>query len=166
MNDERHDLNEILRVHGSAPEHLPGFEARLLTGLDEADREMGRATGGRLRWPRGSRSLWSRHPVLASVAAVGIAAAVATAVLVGVPGVSRLSGPQPVSAAQVIQKALDALSSGKTVQADATVKERVADRCPAASPSTTSPTRACSCAPTAASVRPRQTSRRPPSRCR
>jgi hypothetical protein len=123
MNGERHDLNEILRIHASAPAHLPGFEARLLTGLDEADREMGRAAGGWLRWPRGSRSLWSRHPVLASVAAVGVAAAVATAVLVGVPGVSRLSGPQPVSAAQVIQKALDALSSGKTMQADATVKE-------------------------------------------
>ena len=44
MNDERHDLNEILRVHGSAPDHLPGFEARLLTGLDEADHEMGRVT--------------------------------------------------------------------------------------------------------------------------
>ena len=122
MNDERHDLNEILRMHGGAPDHLPGFEARLLTGLDEADREMGRATGGWLRWPRGSRSLWSRHPVLASAAAVGIAAAVAAVVLVGVPGISRLSGPQPVSAAQVIQKALDALSSGKTMQADATVK--------------------------------------------
>ncbi len=126
MNDEHHDLNEILRSHGSAPDHLSGFEARLLTGLDEADREMGRATGDWLRWPRGSRSLWSRHPVLASAAVVGIAVAVATAVLVGVPGVSRLSGPQPVSAAQVIQKALDALSSGKTVQADATVKEEAA----------------------------------------
>ena len=126
MNDERHDLNEILRVHGGAPDHLSGFEARLLTGLDEADREMGRATGGRLRWPRGSRSLWTRHPVLASATAVGIAAAVVVAVLVGVPGISRLSGPQPVSAAQVLQKALDALSSGKTVQADATVKEQVA----------------------------------------
>ena len=125
MNDERHYLSEILRMHGSAPDHLPGFEARLLTGLDEADREMGRAAGGWLRWPRGSRSLWSRHPVLASVAAVGIAAAVATAVLVGVPGVSRLSGPQPVSAAQVIQKALAALSSSQTVQADATLKEEV-----------------------------------------
>ena len=84
---------------------------------------MGRAAGGWLRWPRGLRSLWSRHPVLASAAVVGIAAAVVTAVLVGVPGVSRLSGPQPVSAAQVIQKALDALSSGKTMQADATLKE-------------------------------------------
>ena len=126
MNEQRYDLNEILRMHGSAPEHLPGFEARLLTGLDEADREMGRVTGRRLRWLRGSRSLWSRHPVLASAIVVGIAAAVVMAVLVGVPGISRLGGPQPVSAAEVLQKALDALSSGKTVQADARVKERVA----------------------------------------
>ena len=134
MNDERHDLNEFLRAHGSAPDHLPGFQARLLTGLDEADREMGRAAGGRLRWPRGSRSLWSRHPVLASAAAVGIAAVVVMAVLVGVPGVSRLSGPQPVSAAQVIQKALDALSSGKTMQADATLKEETAVILPSSVP--------------------------------
>ena len=71
MNDERHDLDEILRTHGGAPDHLPSFEARLTAGLVEADREMGRATGGRLRWPRGSRSLWARHPVLASATAVG-----------------------------------------------------------------------------------------------
>ena len=126
MNAERHDLDEILRTHGGAPDHLPGFEARLVAGLDEADREMGRATGGWLRLPRRSRSLWIRHPVLATAAAVGVAAAVAAVVLIGVPGVSRMSGPQPVSAAQVIQKALHALSTGKTMQADATVKEGAA----------------------------------------
>jgi hypothetical protein len=134
MNDERHDLNEILGMHGSAPDHLPGFQARLLAGLDEADREMGRVTGRRLRWPRGSRSLWTRHPVLASAIVVGIAAAVVMAVLVGVPGISRLGGPQPVSAAQVLQKALDALSSGKTMQADATVKELAAVTLPSGVP--------------------------------
>jgi hypothetical protein len=123
MNDERLDLNETLRRHTSAPDHLPGFEARLLSGLDEADREMGRVTGGWLPWSGGPRSLWSRHPVLASAATIGIAAAVATAVLIGVPGISRLSGPQSVSAAEVLQKTLDALSSGRTVQADATLKE-------------------------------------------
>ncbi len=126
MNDERHDLDEILRTHGGAPDHLPSFEARLTVGLDEADREMGRATGGWLHLPRRSRSFWTRHPVLATAAAVGVAAAVAAVVLIGVPGLSRVSGPEPVSAAQVIQKALHALSSGKTVQADATVKEQVA----------------------------------------
>ena len=77
MNAERHDLDEILRTHGGAPDHLPSFEARLIAGLDEADREMGRATGGWLRLPRRSRSLWTRHPVLASATAVGVAAAVA-----------------------------------------------------------------------------------------
>ncbi|MCX6374416.1 MAG: hypothetical protein NTX16_15350 [Actinobacteria bacterium] len=123
MNAERQDLDEILRTHGGAPDHLPGFEARLLAGLDEADREMGRAPGGWLRLPRRSRSLWNHHPVLATAAVVGVAAAVAAVVLIGVPGVSRLSGPEPVSAAQVLQKALHALSTGKTMQADATVKE-------------------------------------------
>jgi hypothetical protein len=126
MNDERYNLNELLRKHGGAPDHLPGFEARLLTGLDEADREMGRVTGGWLGWPGGARSLRPRHPVLMSAVAVGIAAAVIVAILVGVPGVSRVSGPQPVSAAEVIQKALHALSSGKTVQADVIEREEAA----------------------------------------
>ena len=89
---------------------------------------MGRAPGGWLRRSRRSRSLWMRHPVLATAAAVGIAAAVAAVVLIGVPGVSRLFGPEPVSAAQVIQKALHALSACKTVQADATEKDAVAVR--------------------------------------
>jgi hypothetical protein len=126
MSDERQDLGEILRTHGCAPAHLPGFEARLIVGLEEADREMGRATGGWHRLPGRSRSLWTRHPVLATAALVGSAAAVAAVVLVGVPGVSRMIGPEPVSAAQVIQKALHALSAGKTVQADATEKRAVA----------------------------------------
>ncbi len=97
-----------------APEHAVPEATESATG------------GGWLRLPRRSRSLWSRHPVLATAAAFGIAAAVAAAVLIGLPGVSRLSGPQPVSAAQVIQKALHALSSGKTLQTDATMKYTVA----------------------------------------
>jgi hypothetical protein len=126
MNDERHELDGILRTHGYAPGHLPSFETRLLAGLDDADREMGRVTGGWLRLPRRSRSLWTRHPVLATAVGVGIAAAVAAVVLIGVPGVSRMFGPEPVSAAQVIRKALHALAAAETVQADATKKYAVA----------------------------------------
>jgi hypothetical protein len=126
MNDQILDLDGALQAYGGAPDHLPDFESRLLAGLDEADHEMGRVAAGRLRLPYPSRSLWTRHPILATAAAASIAAAVAAVVLVGVPGVSRLSGPQPVSAALVIQKALHALSSVSTLQADATEKEAVA----------------------------------------
>ena len=77
MNAERHDLDEILRTHGGAPDHLPSFVARLTAGLDKADREMGRATGGWLHLPRRSRSLWIRHPVLATAAATPTAVALA-----------------------------------------------------------------------------------------
>jgi hypothetical protein len=126
MNGHREDLGEILRAHGFAPDHLPGFETRLAAALDEADLEMGRTMGGWLRLPRRSCSGWTRHPVLATAAAVGIAAVVAAVVFVGVPGVSRLIGPEPVSAAQVLQKALRALSACTTVQADATRRYPIA----------------------------------------
>jgi hypothetical protein len=126
MNDERRGLDQILHTHGSAPGHLPSFEARLEAGLREADREMGRVPGEWLRFPRAWRALWTRHPVLAAAVVIGVMAAVAAVVLVGVPGVSRVFGPEPVSAVQVIQKALRALSACNTVQADATRKYAVA----------------------------------------
>jgi hypothetical protein len=126
MSSDRQDLGEILRTQGYAPTHLPDFEARLVAGLKEADREMGRVAGDWSLIPRRSRSLWTRHPVLATAAVVGIAAAVVVVVLIGVPGVSRVFGPEPVSAAQVIQRALHALAACRTVQADATKKEAVA----------------------------------------
>ncbi len=123
MNDERHDPDEILRTYGGAPDHLPGFQALLMTSLGEADLEMGRAP--RAPWWRRSHEAFNGRR-LRLAAALAAAVAVAAVVLIGVPGISRMSGPEPVSAAQVIQKALDALSSGKTVQADTTEKSAVA----------------------------------------
>jgi hypothetical protein len=125
MNGDRESLGEILRTQGHAPAHLPGFEARLAAGLQEADCEMGRATGSWLRLPGRSRSLRTRRLVLATVA-VGVATAVAVIVLIGVPGVPRTFGPEPVSAAEVVQKTLHALSECRTLQADATEKDAVA----------------------------------------
>jgi hypothetical protein len=128
MNDQHRDLDELLRAHGAAPAHLPGFAARLAAGLADADAEMGRATGTagaagrrRLRLPR-PRLPWTRHLIVATAFTAGVAAVIAAVVLVGIPGVSRVTGPQPVSAAEVIQRALRALSSGSTIQADITEK--------------------------------------------
>ncbi len=78
------------------------------------------ATGGRLRPPRRSRPLGWGRPILAAAAIVAIVVAVSAAVLIGLPGVSRVTGPEPVSAAEVIRKALGALSSGKSIKADVT----------------------------------------------
>ena len=120
MNRKPDDLNEALRLHAGAPDHLPGFTARLTAGLDEADREMGRAAAGRLHQPRASRSLWRRHRILASAAVVTVAAAVIASVLFGLPGASDLTGPPPVSAAAVVQSAQRALASAQTLVADCT----------------------------------------------
>jgi len=99
-----------------SPEYPPDFLASVWERVDAAE---GTAVGGRLGGPRPLRF---RRPAMAAAVAVGIAAAVLAAVLTGLPGVSRLTGPEPVSAAEVVQKALHALSSGRTIQADATEK--------------------------------------------
>jgi hypothetical protein len=134
MNDQRLDLDELLRAHGAAPAHLPGFAARLAAGLADADAEMGRATGTagaagrrRLRLPR-LRLPWTRHFIVAAAFTAGVAAVIAAVVLVGIPGVSRVVGPETVSAAEVIQRALRALSQAETLQADCTGKIMVARR--------------------------------------
>jgi hypothetical protein len=119
MNDERYDLDGVLLAHADAPAHLPDFEERLAAGLDEADAEMRRAGRSRLRLP----SLWylrSRHPIVAAAAVLAVCALVAAAVLVGLPVTSHVTGPEPVSAAEVMQRMLHALSTAKTLQADST----------------------------------------------
>lgn len=55
-----------------------------------------------------------------AVVAAGLAAALAAAVLFGLP---RTQGPQPVRAADVVGRALSAYSSGRTWQADVAVRE-------------------------------------------
>jgi hypothetical protein len=103
---------------------LAGVWARVDAEAASAGNEsVGSATGaGRLRLPRPSRSLWFRRPVLAAAIVATVTAAVTAAVLIGLPGLSRVTGPEPVSAAEVIQKALRALSEAETVQADCTGK--------------------------------------------
>lgn len=128
MTDQHLDLDEILRAHGGAPDHLPGFAARLAAGLAAADREMGRAAGAadaaglpRLRLPR-PHLPWTRRSIVAAAFTAGVAAVIAAVLLVGIPGVSRVVGPETVSAAEVIQRALRALAETETLQADVTGK--------------------------------------------
>jgi len=121
MNDELHDLDEILRTHGGAPDHLRSFEARLDAGLDEADREMGRAAGG-TAWRRFREILGRRRLRLA--AAFGAAALAAAAfVLFGLPG-SGPVGPPPATAHQLAERMRTALSQATTIQGRVTVTTR------------------------------------------
>jgi hypothetical protein len=133
MSEERDDYLGARLDELDVPDHAEGYWANLMTALEpeieslrqESDRQA--EGGGRLRLPRRSRSFWSLRPILATAAALAVVAAVAAAVLIGLPGVTRISGPQPVSAAQVIRKALHALSAVTTVQADFTEKSNAAE---------------------------------------
>jgi hypothetical protein len=70
-----------------------------------------------------SDALSRRRRAALALAAVVVAVAVVGAVLVGLPG----GGPEPVSAAEVLHRALRALSSGRTLAADVTLKALDAD---------------------------------------
>lgn len=134
MSERPDHLDDVLRAHGGAPAHLPHFVERLETALGAADREMGRAAGvswwRRLRarlTPRGAGSAAGRRlAVVATVVVVG--AGVTVAFLIGIPGVSRVTGPEPVSAAEVIQRMLRAFAECETLQADVTGKLQMGTR--------------------------------------
>ena len=73
----------------------------------------GPAFGRRLRAALGTRRL------RVAIVAAALVAAVAAAVLIGLP---RAPGPEAVSAAAVLERALSAVSSGRTWQADVMMK--------------------------------------------
>lgn len=75
------------------------------------------------RGPLVSRAAASARRHLWVVGAAAATAVVLGLILVGLPGVPPVSGPEPVSAAQVIERALHALSSGETLQADSVERE-------------------------------------------
>ena len=70
------------------------------------------------------RAVFARRPLRLALAAAVVAAVTAAALLAGLP---RTSGPQGVSAAEVIDRALAAYSSGRTWQADLTVRYYASD---------------------------------------
>ena len=65
-----------------------------------------------------------RRRLAFGLAALAAVALVAGLLLVGPPGGG---GPEPVSAGQVLQRALRALSSGRTLAAEVTIRERAND---------------------------------------
>ena len=97
------------------PDHRDGFFAAVWAGVDQ---ELARP--GLSRRPRlGHRRLWSRHAVLIAATVAVATVAVAVVLLVGLPGTP---GPQTVSAAGVLHRALDTYSSLRTWQADMHLK--------------------------------------------
>ena len=119
---ERRDteLGALLRRADEAPPLGPDFDARLWRRI-EREAETGarrRRLSRRPRLPRRSLLLWRRRPVVAGATTLLIAVVVAAVVLFGLPLTSRVAGPEPVSAAEVINKMLLAMSAGETLQAD------------------------------------------------
>ena len=109
-----HELGERLQVLAE-PEHGPYYweQVRLLVADAATERRPRAGLGARLRAAFGTRRL------RIAVAAAALAAVAAAAVLSGLP---RTSGPPTVSAAEVLQRALSAYSSGRTWQADVDAK--------------------------------------------
>ncbi len=109
-----HELGERLQVLAE-PEHGPYYweQVRLLVAGAATERRPRAGLGARLRAAFGTRRL------RIAVAAAALAAVAAAAVLFGLP---RTSGPPTVSAAEVLQRALSAYSSGRTWQADVDAK--------------------------------------------
>ena len=108
------ELGEKLQVLAE-PDHGPDYWDQMRLQIAEADteRQPRAGLGRRLRTALGTRRL------SVAVAAAALAAVAAAAVLFGLP---RASGPESVSAAEVLKRALNACSSGRTWQADAVTK--------------------------------------------
>ena len=105
-----------------APEYpldfLAGVWARVDAGEGAADGAVPALS------PRRAYRTWFRRPAfVATATVVAVAAVVAVTFFVGMPSISRMSGPEPASAAQVIQKALRAMSSGTTLVMSITEKD-------------------------------------------
>ena len=108
------ELGENLQVLAE-PDHGPEYwdQMRRLMAEEAAARKRRRGVGYRLRAALSTRKL------RIAVAAAAFAAVAAASLLFGLP---RAPGPTTVSAAEVLQRALSAYSSGRTWQADAIMK--------------------------------------------
>jgi len=108
------ELGEKLQVLAE-PDHGPGYwdQMRLQIAAAAAERQPRAGLGRRLRAALGTPRL------RIALAAAALAAVAAAAVLFGLP---RAPGPESVSAAEVLKRALSAYSSGRTWQADAVMK--------------------------------------------
>jgi len=108
------ELGEKLQLLDE-PDHAAEYwdQMRLQVAAAAAERQPRAGLGRRLRAALGTRRL------RVAVAAAALAAVATAAVLFGLP---RTSGPPTVSAAEVLQRALSAYSSGRTWQADVVMK--------------------------------------------
>ena len=97
------------------PDHGPDYWDRMRAQVGEE------AAGRRQRpaFARRVRAALGRRRLRVAIVAAALAAAVAAAILTGLP---RTPGPEPVSAAAVLKRALSAVSTGRTWQADAVMK--------------------------------------------
>jgi hypothetical protein len=95
------------------PDHGPEYWTQVRLRVAEAAEARRPGVGGRLRAALG------RRPLRLALAAAVVAAVAAAALLAGLP---RTTGPQGVSAAEVLDRALATYSSGRTWQADLTVR--------------------------------------------
>ena len=97
------------------PDHGPDYWERMREQVSEE------AAGhrNRPRFTRRVRTLLGTRRLRVAIVAATVVAAVAAAVLIGLP---RTPGPEAVSAAAVLKRALSAVSSGRTWQAHAVMK--------------------------------------------
>ena len=97
------------------PDHGPDYWDRMRVQVAEE------AAGRRQRPGFGRRlqAVLGRRRLRVAIVAAALVAAVAAAILTGLP---RTPGPEAVSAAAVLERALGAVSSGRTWQADAVMK--------------------------------------------
>jgi hypothetical protein len=106
---------EVLRE----PEHGPGYWRDMRLHVAEAAAEARRPS-----LVRRLRAALAPRPLRLALLVAAVAAVAAVALLAGLP---RSSGPQGVSAAEVLDRALAAYSSGRTWQADLAVKYYASD---------------------------------------
>lgn len=92
------------------PEHRPGYWQEVRSRVAEASRRDG-APGLWRRLP----AVFARRPVRLALAGAALAVLAAVALLSGLP---QTHGPQPVSAEEVVKRAVRAYSSGSTWQTD------------------------------------------------
>ena len=104
----------VSRLHDSPPP-VPGFEARVWERI-VAESAVPPAVGG-----RAAAAPRRRPRLIAAVAAGAAAALVAVAVLFGLPGAGRETGPVPASAAVVSARMASVMSSFHTLQGTVTM---------------------------------------------
>jgi negative regulator of sigma E activity len=133
MSDEQDKrLREALRGLRPPP---PGADARervraaVTAVAADAAAERAAASPAAAERPRPERrrpfAVFARHRGLAlGLAALATAVLIAGVLLVGLPGGG---GPEPVSASEVLRQALRALSSGRALAAEVTLRVRVTD---------------------------------------